>query len=153
MRNSRRDTAFIGLVILVTARMAIAAELPDNFPDDVPIGEDMEVVSATVVRDDMMVNLHAPGRTLTEIVDWFQSGLTAAGWQSDGETINDRMAILAFSKDGRRCGVNVTNAVMNSSMQMDDSIKGITLQVSAKRAADAASAATASEAADLAEQQ
>ena len=32
--------------------------------------------------------------------------------------------------DVAKCGISITNFVLNSSMQMDDTIKGITLQVS-----------------------
>lgn len=90
----------------------------------------MEVVGFTEVRDDIVVDLHAPDQTLQGVVEWFKAGLTAAGWKSEGETISARQAILAYSKNGRRCGVTVTNFVLNGSMQMEDSIKGITLQIS-----------------------
>lgn len=153
MRIANIGLPIWGLAVTLFAGMAGATELPDNFPDDVPIGDNMEVAGVTVVGADMIVDLHAPGQTLAAVVDWFQAGLTSAGWQPDGQTINERKAILAFSKNGRRCGVSVTNFVLNSSMQMDDSIKGITLQLSANRDDDAASAEAVSETAVSAEQQ
>lgn len=122
---------FPTLFFIVTA--AAAAELPAGFPDDVPVADYMKVVGFTEVRDDIMVDLHAPDQTLQGVVDWFEAGLTSAGWKSEGESISARQAILAYSKNGRRCGVTITNFVLNGSMQMDDSIKGITLQISGAR--------------------
>ena len=131
MRRSKTFSILTLLPTLFVINALHAAELPANFPGDVPVADYMEVVNVMQVGDDMMVDLHAPGQTIASVVEWFQSGLTAAGWNSDGETISDRNAILAFSKNNRTCGVSITNFVMDSSMQMDDTIKGVTLQISA----------------------
>lgn len=141
------------LPFLFSTAMLRAAELPASFPPDVPVAEYMVVVNVTQVRDDLMIDLHAPGQTLQDVVDWFKSGLTAAGWNSDGETVLPRSAILAYSKDGRRCGVNITNFVMNESMQMDETIKGITLQIVGAAATASESSATASDAAAAPQEQ
>ena len=143
-----RGMTFSNLTLLLTMLVAnplYAAELPANFPSDVPVADYMEVVNVMQVGDDMMISFHAPGQTIASIVEWFQSGLGAAGWDSDGETISDRNAILAFSKNNRTCGVSVTNFVMNASMQMDETIKGVTLQISAHEDPPAGSSATTSD--------
>lgn len=152
MRRKNEINRILGVLIFVIGGAASAAELPANFPSDVPIAEYMEVTSVTQVRDDMMVDLHAPGQTIEAVVEWFQAALTAAGWESDGDSISERKAILAYSKNGRRCGVSITNFVLNSSMQMDESIKGITLQVSAAAAPSAGASESASIAGDATEQ-
>ena len=113
---------------------AIAADLPESFPGDVPVADYMTVASVTEVRDALMVDLHAPGKSVPEVVSWFKSGLEDAGWTSEGEQVSDRDAILAYRKNGRRCGVIVTNFILNSSMQMDEKTKGITLQITGKSA-------------------
>ena len=131
--------------LAMAATAAPAAELPSGFPGDVPIADYMEVVNVTVVRDSMMVGLQAPGKSIDDVFAWFQSGLSANGWKSEGEQKSARNAILAYTKDGRRCGVSITNFIMNESMQMDDSIKGITLQLSGGAAKKEQPAEAASE--------
>ena len=132
MTRTRQGTlSAFALLTSLAMGAAQAAELPANFPGDVPVADYMVVVNVMQVGDDMKVDLHAPGQSLADVVEWFQSGLTSQGWTSDGESINERSAILAFSKGGRRCGVNITNFILNESMQMDESIKGVGLLISA----------------------
>lgn len=125
------------------------AELPAGFPEDVPLADYMIVVGVTQVRDDMMISLHAPGRTVAEVSDWFENELTAAGWQLSGASKLPRGAILPFSKGTRRCGITITDFVLNSSAEMDHDIKSISLQISgspgASEGGSAASAAGAAE--------
>ena len=148
MQSRKSNPIVISLPAFFATAMLCAAELPASFPPDVPIAEYMQVKNVTQVRDDLMIDLHAPDQTLQDVIDWFKSGLAAAGWNSDGETLLPRSAILAYSKDGRKCGVSITNFVMNEAMQMDESIKGITLQISgADDPAPGAASATASGAA------
>lgn len=119
------------LLALSVSTTAYTAELPATFPDDVPIAAYMVVTNVMQVRDDLSVDLQAPGKDLAEVVEWFRSGLADAGWSSEGgESVTAKQAILAYKKDGRRCGVIVTDFVMSPSMQMDNSTKGITLQIS-----------------------
>lgn len=148
MHRTRKNILFCIVSLFTVFSTLNATELPAAFPADVPIANYMKVVNVVQVRDDMMIDLHAPGQTLASVVEWFQSGLTTAGWQSDGETISERQAILAFSKNGRTCGVSITNFVLNSSMQMDDSTKGITLQLTAAKSPTERESESASEAAD-----
>ena len=117
-------------VLLTLSPTIVAEELPANFPSDVPIADYMSVTSVTQVKRDLMVDLHAPDKELTEVIDWFTSGLAAEGWEDNGQTVNDRRAILAFKKGNRRCGIMVTDFVLSPSMEMDDTIKGISLQLS-----------------------
>lgn len=116
------------------ANCGFAADLPTSFPDDVPVAGYMSVASVSEVGKTLMVDLHAPDKSVSDVVGWFKSGLTSAGWESEGEQVSERDAILAYRKNGRRCGVIVTNFVLNSSMQMDDTTKGITLQITAASA-------------------
>ena len=145
MRITTKPAPFLALALFVAFAPATAAELPGSFPGDIPIADYMVVVNVTQVRDSMMIDLHAPGQTLADVVEWFKSGLAAEGWKSDGESISERQAILPHSKNGRKCGVMVTNFVLNSSMQMDESTKGISLQISGAAAAAEESAEAASE--------
>ena len=48
--------------------------------------------------------------------------------------MSDRNAILAYKKNKRKCGISITNFILNESMQMDETIKGITLQLSGTHA-------------------
>ena len=146
-----QETTFIRLLVALPLCLCLgaanSAELPATFPDDVPIADYMEVISVINVGDDMSLNLHAQGQTLANVANWFQSGLPAAGWTVEGEQVSAKNAILAYKKNGRRCGVTITDFVLNSSMQMDHSIKGITLQISGADVADEGSIETATEAA------
>lgn len=135
MWSPRKFKALVAAVALYAANCSFAADLPANFPGDVPVADYMQLAGVSEVGDTLMVDLHAPGRSIGDIVEWFTSGLTAAGWTSEGEQVSARQAILAYKKNGRRCGVSVTNFVLNSSMQMDDTIKGITLQITGAPAA------------------
>ena len=147
MLLSTRARILPGLLLAFATAAANSTELPANFPSDVPIADYMQVTGVTVVRDSMMVYLQAPDRTIGDVVAWFRSGLGANGWESEGDTESERMAILAYSKQGRRCGVSVTNFVMNEAMQRDDSIKGITLQLAGAPKSREDAAEEASEAA------
>ena len=141
-----RVRTLLGIACLCAAAVANAAELPAEFPSDVPIADYMELINVTVVRDSMMISFHAPDKTIEDVVAWFQSGLNANGWTSEGDHVTARNAILAYKKQGRRCGVSVTNFVMDEAMQMDDSIKGITLQLSGSKAPDEGTTDSAAEA-------
>lgn len=151
MHSRKTVTTMIFLWAFFVSALSSAAELPANFPGDVPVADYMEFVSVSQVGNDMMVDLHAQDQALADVVEWFQSELPAAGWQSDGETITERNAILAYSKSGRNCGVIVTNFVLNSSMQMDESTKGITLQLTVVDDPGDGASEDATEAADAAE--
>ncbi len=144
--------ALTASVVFFVASNSIATDLPASFPGDVPVANYMQVASVTEVGDNLMVDLHAPGKTIDDVVGWFKSGLTAAGWESEAEQVSARDAILAYSKNGRRCGVIVTNFVLNSSMQMDDTTKGITLQIAGKYVPANDTVDSATEAADSATQ-
>jgi len=65
--------------LLFAATAVVADELPAGFPGDVPVADYMEVVGVTEVRDDLAVDLRAPGQTLAGVVEWCRSGLAAAG--------------------------------------------------------------------------
>ena len=138
--------------VLLAAPIAAAEELPASFPGDVSVADYMTVASVTEVKETLMVDLHAPGKSVADVVEWFTSALEGAGWTSEGQQVSERDAILAYRKNGRRCGVIVTNFILNSSMQMDEKTKGITLQITGKsvRADDAVN--TAEESADAASQ-
>ena len=133
---------------LLASPIVAAANLPGSFPGDVPVADYMTVASVTEVKDTLMVDLHAPGKSVADVVSWFKSGLEGAGWRSEGEQVSESDAILAYRKNGRRCGVIVTNFILNSSMQMDDKTKGITLQITGKSAPDDDAVNTAEESAD-----
>ena len=133
---------------IVFASSVVAADLPASFPDDVPVADYMLVAGATEVGNSMMVDLHAPNKSIEDVVEWFKSGLAAAGWVSEGEQVSARNAILADQKNGRRCGVSVTNFILNGSMQMDDTTKGITLQITGAYVPDDGATESASDAAE-----
>ena len=83
MRITTKPAPFRALAVFLAFAPATAAELPGSFPGDVPIADYMVVVNVTQVRDSMMIDLHAPGKTLADVVEWFQSGLAAgAGLRS-----------------------------------------------------------------------
>ena len=126
----RRKNIPILLIAMLLCRSAIAAELPANFPSDIPVADFMTVFSSTQVRDDMNVSFYAPGQTMDGVADWLISAMISAGWDHSDDSALPNSRILVFVKGDRRCGMMVTNAVMNESMQMDDTIKGIQMQVS-----------------------
>ncbi len=148
MLSRRIVEAVAAAAVLVFASGGFAADLPASFPGDVPVADYMVLAGVTEVGNSMMVDLHAPDKTVEDVVDWFKSGLTAAGWESEGEQVSASDAILAYRKNGRRCGVVVTNFVLNGSMQMDDTTKGITLQITGASVPDDGSTDSASEAGD-----
>jgi len=148
MSSRRNVKAFAAVAVFAFSNSGFAADLPASFPADVPVADYMSVAGVTEVGDSMMVDLHAPDKSIDDVVEWFKSGLAAAGWKSEGEQVSGRNAILAYKKHGRRCGVTVTNFILNSSMQMDETIKGITLQITGAYTPDAGETESASEAAD-----
>lgn len=148
MSSQRIVEAVAAAAVFVFASSGFAAELPTGFPGDVPIADYMSVAGVTEVGNSMMVDLHAPDKSIDDVVEWFKSGLRAAGWKVEGEQVSARDAILAYKKNGRRCGVTVTNFILNGSMQMDDTTKGITLQITGAYKPDAGETDSASDAAD-----
>jgi len=148
MWSRRIVNAVTAMAVLTLSSSGIAADLPASFPRDVPVADYMMVAGVTEVGDSLMVDLHAPGKTIDDVVEWFKSELTAAGWESEGEQVSARNAILAYQQNGRRCGVSVTNFVFDGSMQMDDTTKGITLQISGASVPDDGATERASEASD-----
>ena len=151
----RRIAQIAAVTGLLAASVTNAAEFPANFPGDVPIADYMQLIDVSDFgAKGAMYNLHAPGKTIEDVADWFSSGLAAAGWKVEGEQVSARNAILAYRKNGRKCGISITNFVLDASMQMDESIKGITLQLSGTyvpAAEQAESATEAAEAMDAAE--
>lgn len=147
MRTTSWFMRFAFLQLFLLAAVCSAAELPANFPSDVPVADYMEVTNVMEVRDTMMVDLQAPGQTIVSVTEWFKSGLADAGWKSDGESITDRNAILAYRKNGRKCGVSITDFVLNASAQMDRTTKGITLQITGAYVPDEGAVEEAAEAA------
>lgn len=148
MSSRRFVKAFAAAAVFVLSSNGFAADLPASFPGDVPVADYMVVAGVTEVGNSMMIDLHAPDKTVEDVVEWFKSGLMAAGWESEGEQVSASDAILAYKKDGRRCGVSVINFVLNGSMQMDDTIKGITLQITGASVPDNSVIDSATEAAD-----
>ena len=126
----KRVILVAAIVILALGWRANAAELPDAFPGDIPVADYMAVTSSTQVGDDLMVDFHAPGQTMDGVAEWLIANLTAAGWNNSDDTGSSRSRILVFTKGDRRCGVMVTNFVMSPSMQMDETIKGVQMQIS-----------------------
>ena len=120
----------LGLSILIISFPALSADLPDAFPDDIPVADYMTVVNSMQVRDDLMVDFHAPGQTMDGVAEWLIAELTAAGWNNTDDTGSSRSRIMVFMKGDRRCGIMVTNSVMSPSMQIDNSTKGIQMQIS-----------------------
>ena len=144
----RRIAQLAAVAGLLAASVTNAAEFPANFPGDVPIADYMQLITVSDFGEKgAMYNIHAPGKTITDVADWFSTGLAAAGWKVEGEQVSARNAILAYKKNGRKCGISITNFVMDASMQMDETIKGITLQLSGTDVAAAGKAETATEAA------
>lgn len=117
------------MAFFLFAGSSFAVDLPASFPNDVPVADYMQLAGVTEVDNSMMIVFHAPGKTIDDVVEWFKSGLTSAGWESEAEQVTERNAILAYKKNGRRCGVSITNFVLSGSMQIDDTTKGITLQI------------------------
>ena len=114
------------LAILLTTVPAGAADLPG----DVPVADFMEQTSFMQVRDSIMADYHAPGQTMDGVAEWLIANLTAAGWDHTDDSSAGRNRILVFMKGDRRCGVMITDFVMSPSMQMDETIKGVQLQIS-----------------------
>lgn len=133
------------LSMLIAALQAGAVDLPEDFPGDVPVADFMEPTSFVQVRDDLMADFQAPGQTMDGVAEWLIDNLTAAGWDHTDDSSAGRNRILVFMKGDRRCGVMITDFVMSPSMQMDETIKGVQLQISGGSDAgdDDASATTA----------
>ena len=125
-----RKIRSIPLALLILSWQTISAELPDAFPGDIPVADFMTVFSSTQVRDDMNVSFHAPGQTMDGVAEWLIAAMTGAGWELSDDSALPNSRIMVFVKGDRRCGMMVTNSVMNESMQVDNTIKGIQMQIS-----------------------
>lgn len=140
MHRITTDTVLTGLLSLVMTLVitlamtmngaALASSGSPGVPSDVPIAGFMEVVDVAGTDDKMIVTVHAAQKSVKEVAAWFQSQLTDQGWQLDGELVTATRAILPFKKGDRRCGITVTDFILNASMQMDRSTKGVSLQIS-----------------------
>ena len=125
-----RKIRLVPLAFLILSWQAIPAELPDAFPADIPVADFMTVFNSTQVRDDMNVSFHAADQSVDGVAEWLIAAMTDAGWDHSDDSTLPNSRILVFVKGDRRCGMMITNAIMNESMQRDDTIKGIQMQIS-----------------------
>ena len=109
---------------------AIAAELPDNFPDDIPIADFLALESSLQQGDILMVDFHAPGQTIDNVIESLIQDMASAGWNNTSNTGSPQSRILVFMKGERRCGIRVRDFVMDAAMQMDNSTKLVQMQIS-----------------------
>ena len=99
-----------------------AEELPENFPDDIPIAKYMEVTNVIFeelykteagrnlgLDDTLMVYLSASDKPISDVVIWFRDRLTDADWWLLEERAQpDGGAMMLFRKDERLSIVDVT---------------------------------------------
>jgi len=132
MQLSNFDYPKWALTLIMFASICNADDLPAGFPPDIPIPDYADFTSSTNFDGNRRVTFNAAGKSVPDVVTWFKEHLSESGWSLDSELVTDTNAILPFTKDGRKCGVSITDFVLNRSGQMDRTIKGITLQISGK---------------------
>ena len=97
-----------------------AEELPESFPNDIPIAEYMEVNEVLFEEwyqteaghnlgadDTLVVNMTTSGKSISDVVIWFRDGLTDADWWLMEESAQRDVATMLFRKDGRLSIVHV----------------------------------------------
>ena len=100
------DLALIGPSVRLSAS-------PDDWPEDVPIADSMQVFSVTRVRDDFMVTFHAVDTPFPDVVEWFKFGMLDHGWVPE-EPLDQLLLGLALVGVSQRAGLvhDVALAVM-----------------------------------------
>ncbi len=102
--------------------------IPGDFPSDVPLADYMACRAVTDGGSAYNVILHAIDTPFPEVVAWFKTGMGENGWRLDASALEKPPnAILPFTKNGRNCGVSITNFVFDGSMQRDESPCGVTI--------------------------
>lgn len=83
------------------------AELPKDFPDDVPLPPDAEIIGSMVSeREGTMVSLRT-GAPVAEVLDAMRRGLEEEGWTLDEEANLMGQHVLPATKGSRQLIVQV----------------------------------------------
>lgn len=88
------------------------SEIPEGWPDDVPIIDHTEVLTTSSMSSDEGENLMVmviTEKSVADTVAWYKDRLT--GWTKDSESSmssdGDELIIVSFSKDGRSVSMTV----------------------------------------------
>ncbi len=122
--------AILAIALFSSSEITEGSELPAGLLCGVLVADFMHVTSVAEVKGDYFVTIEAPDKSVTDIVAWFESQLKADGWNLGSRSVSATSAILPFQKSDRKCGVSVTDFVLDATGQLDRSVKGITVQVS-----------------------
>lgn len=115
----------ISLAIVLLMPMSAecrAEELPESFPNDVPIAEYMEVADVILgewyqteagrklgVDDTLVVRMKTFDKSISDVVMWFRDGHTDADWWLMEERAHRYVVTMLFRKDERLSIVQVAD--------------------------------------------
>ena len=100
------------------ARVGTNLELPDGFPDDVPVSSDWTIMAVSPTPGGYMIN-GSTERTVDEALAAVRQQLTAEGWTETGfSNSNSVMTQVGFSKDERITNINLMDTGANRSVQL-----------------------------------
>jgi hypothetical protein len=96
-----------------TLPAALAAELPQDFPSDVPVYEGTKLSAVQAIpKDGHNVIFTLEGADPAKVFDFYKDDLTQSGWKNEQATQNKDTSFLSFKKDGM-----ITNVIIGRDPQ------------------------------------
>lgn len=89
-------------------------DLPEGFPEDVPVYRKAKIVSSVNNQDTYQITFSAEGKKMDEISDFYKEELEGNGWKSDSSSNSNAagqvMSGLQYEKDSRKVSVMITES-------------------------------------------
>jgi len=106
------------------------AELPDDFPSDVPVYKGADVVSTSTLSDGGAKNFYISLQTtdaFEDVVEWYKSEMDSKGWEIEADVVTtaegSSSAILGFKKGEAETSFSIAtddsgNTVITNNVRM-----------------------------------
>jgi len=91
----------------ISGRFGENAEIPDGFPEDVPIYPGADVIGGMVAGGGGMVTLQS-GDDLGKVTAFYRENLVKEGWNLASEMDLGEQRVLAVQKEGRNGAVQIS---------------------------------------------
>jgi len=83
-------------------------ELPENFPDDVPVMDDASI-SMSTAADEMVQVMFSVDEPLDEVLEHYKEEMADNDWTSESSVQTPEGSMLSFTKDENRTAVITVN--------------------------------------------
>lgn len=85
----------------------LQTNLPENFPEDVPLFEPSEILSGLESKERIQVTFQTDA-SAERVSQFYQQGMSDRGWKLAGRGVSEDSGVLTFSKDSRYTQLTIT---------------------------------------------